>query len=126
MCASVAPTGSTMFLAGPRECRSAFSAFLSLASVLSRLVREGKLSNPQRDVAKSRALRDIADADVCQLTPAVISTAVYVVEEHPVRALDALHVASALEIRSDLFVSADARQLTAARLCGLRTLDLAN
>jgi predicted nucleic acid-binding protein len=95
------------------------------ASVLSRLVREGKLSKTQREHLKSHALRDIADTDVCQLTPEVVSSAIDVIEEHPLRTLDALQVASALEMRSDLFVSADSRQLAAARGCGLRTLDLA-
>lgn len=39
----------------------------------------------------------------------------------PLRSLDALHVASALELAAESFVSYDERQLTAAESVGIRT-----
>jgi predicted nucleic acid-binding protein len=41
-----------------------------------------------------------------------------------VRAMDALHVACALAVEPDIFVSADHRQLSAARKAGLRIADV--
>jgi len=40
------------------------------------------------------------------------------------RTLDLMHVAAAKLLKADNFVSTDRRQLAAARLCGLRTLNL--
>lgn len=45
-----------------------------------------------------------------------------ILELHPVRAMDALHIARALEWGADLFASADDRQLAVAKRVGLRTL----
>jgi len=42
------------------------------------------------------------------------------VEASPVRAADALHVAAALVWKAELFVTADQRQLVAARKAGLK------
>ena len=61
------------------------------------------------------------DADIVQLTPAVVGSALQVLEASPVRALDALQVASALQWNADLFASGDTRQLAAAQRAGLHT-----
>ncbi len=62
---------------------------------------------------------DVRDADIVQLTPSVLAATVQVLETNPVRAMDALHVACALEWKSELFASADVRQLAAAQRAGL-------
>jgi len=92
-----------------------------IVSALNRSVRERRL--PARDyaTAKGRLAEDVADATVVNLTPGVISRATHLLESHPLRAMDALHVACALEWGADLFVSCDDRQLSAARRAGLRT-----
>jgi predicted nucleic acid-binding protein len=64
---------------------------------------------------------DVRDATVLQLTPAVISHSVKLMETNVLRAMDALHVACALEWQADLFVTADKRQLMAAKNSGLRS-----
>jgi hypothetical protein len=46
-----------------------------------------------------------------------------VLESHPLRTMDALHVACALAVESDYFVAADHRQLSAARNAGLKIVD---
>lgn len=48
-------------------------------------------------------------------------SSVDVLEESPVRAMDALHIAYALEWGAELFVSADLRQLREAETAGLTT-----
>lgn len=59
---------------------------------------------------------------VCNLTIPVVVRAIGLLEKYPLRTLDALHVAGALEYRADLFVSSDRRQLDAASASGLRVL----
>jgi predicted nucleic acid-binding protein len=65
-------------------------------------------------------LEDIRDATIIDLVPPVVATCVEIVEASPVRAADALHVAAALVWKADLFVTADQRQLVAARKAGLK------
>ena len=93
-------------------------------SMLSRLVREGRLAGTGRTALKENAVRDLEDADVCQITAGVLGSAIELLEKHPLRAIDALHVASAIAIGADLFVSADRRQLAAARASDLQVADV--
>lgn len=90
-------------------------------SALNRRLRERVLTPPQYLQAKQRLLDDVRDADIIQLTPSVVGSAIHVLEASPVRAMDALHIACALEWGADLFGSADARQLAAAKRAGLKT-----
>jgi predicted nucleic acid-binding protein len=51
----------------------------------------------------------------------VVATCTKILEDSPVRAADALHVACALEWKTELFVSSDKRQISAAKKAGLHT-----
>lgn len=93
-----------------------------IVSALNRRRRERQLTQSQYHQAKRRLLDDVRDADIIQLTPSVLGTAIQVLEASPVRAMDALHVACALEWGADVFASADVRQLAAAQLAGLKTM----
>lgn len=95
-----------------------------LISTLSRLVREKRLAKSQYRRLKGDAMADLADVDVCQLTPEVLASGVSLLESYPLRAMDALHLACALAVRPDVFVSADRRQTSAARKTGLRIVDV--
>ena len=92
-----------------------------VVSALNRRRRERRLTPPQYREAKQRLADDVRDADIIQLTPSVIETAIRILEASPVRAMDALHIACALEWGADVFASADTRQLTAAKQAGLKT-----
>jgi hypothetical protein len=92
-----------------------------VVSALCRRRREGKLSSQQYVKAKQALFEDIEDASVVNITDQVIARAVEILERWPLRSSDSLHIASAAEWSADLFVSADERQCTAARACGLRT-----
>ena len=96
-----------------------------LISALSRLVRERRLAKAAYRRLKGDAAADLEDADVCQITPEVLVTVVALLESHPLRALDAIHVACAMAIEPDAFASADRRQLSAARKAGLKVVDVA-
>jgi predicted nucleic acid-binding protein len=92
-----------------------------ILSALNRRVREKNLSSRQYVTAKTSLSEDIRDAAIINLTPAVIATCTDILEASPVRAMDALHVACALQWGAELFVSADERQVAAAKKAGLRT-----
>lgn len=95
-----------------------------LVSTLARLLREKALARGDYARLKQAAVDDLADADICQITPAVLSACIALLENNPLRAMDALHVACAQEVGADLFVSADHRQLDAAHKAGLRIEDV--
>jgi predicted nucleic acid-binding protein len=124
----IAERGSDKLLA---MCQQADSLVVSviclpeLVSTLSRLVREKKLTKAAYLTLKGDAMADLADVDICQITPGVLASAISLLELHPLRAMDALHVACALACKPDVFVSADQRQLSAARKAGLKTEDVA-
>jgi predicted nucleic acid-binding protein len=92
-----------------------------ILSALNRRVRERDLSRRQYEEAKENLSADIRDAVIVNLTPDVISTCTTVLETSPVRALDALHIACALHWGAELFVSADKRQVSAAKKAGMQT-----
>ena len=123
----VAEQGSDKVLA---VCQQADSLVVSviclpeLISTLSRLVREKKLARADYRKLKGDAMADLADVDICQITPDVLASVVSLLESHPLRAMDALHVACALACEPDVFVSADHRQLSAARKAGLKAINV--
>jgi predicted nucleic acid-binding protein len=92
-----------------------------IISVLNRWVRERVLTPRHYQEVKERLLEEVQDIVIINLTPSVISTCTAILEHSPVRAMDALHIACAVQWDAELFVSADRRQISAARKAGLRT-----
>ena len=92
-----------------------------IISVLNRRVRDRALSPQHYEEAKEHLSEDVRDAVIVNLTPSVISTCTAILEASPVRAMDALHVACAVQWGAELFVSADKRQISAAKKAGLQT-----
>jgi len=90
-------------------------------SAFNRRLREKILTKAQYEMLKTRLLEDFRDATVINLTTPVIGSSISILQTSPVRAMDALHIACSLEWGADLFVSADKRQLSAARKAGLKT-----
>lgn len=100
----------------------AFSVILApeIVSAFNRRLRERVLTIADYRAAKKQLIEDVRDAVVLQITPAVVSRAIKILENNALRTLDSLHVACALEWRADLFVTSDKRQFMAARDSGLR------
>lgn len=90
-------------------------------SALNRRVRERKLSPAQYDKAKKRLSQEIEDAVIINLTSPIIALCTRILEDSPVRAVDALHIACAIQWETELFASADKQQIAAAKKAGLRT-----
>jgi len=88
-------------------------------SGLNRRRRENNLSDDAYRTIKNQLMDDVHDAVILQVTPAVISYSIKLLETNVVRAMDALHIACALEWNAELFVTADRRQYKAAINAGL-------
>lgn len=95
-----------------------------LISTLSRLVREKKLAKADYRKLKGQAMADLADVDICQITSEVLASVVSLLESYPLRAMGAIHIACALTVKPDIFISADHRQLSVARKAGLKAVDV--
>lgn len=92
-----------------------------IVSALNRRRRDQTLTQDQYKVAKKRLFDDVRDADIIFLTPTVIGSAIMILEASPIRAMDALHVACALEWGAEFFASSDKQQLQAAKRAGMKT-----
>ena len=92
-----------------------------IISGLNRRLRERVLTISDYRAVKKQLLDDVRDATVLQITPSVVSRSVKLLENNVLRAMDALHVACALEWKADIFVTSDRRQFAAAMNTGLRT-----
>jgi predicted nucleic acid-binding protein len=116
---------------GSRDVEALYMAATELAlsivcipevvSALNRRVRERGLLRRQYETAKDGMFEDIRDATIVNLTPDVILTCTAILEANAVRAMDALHIACAVEWGAELFVTADKRQASAAKRAGLLT-----
>jgi predicted nucleic acid-binding protein len=72
-------------------------ALPEVTSALCRRRREKALDEKQYSAAKTALLEDVADAEIVNLTDAVVASAVRLLEESLLRAADAMHVACAHE-----------------------------
>jgi len=95
-------------------------------SGLRRMYRKEQIRNPQYQQAKQALIQDVEDAFVCDLTFSVIRRSIELLEENTLRAMDALHLAAALEWETTRFVTGDQRQLEAARNEDLEVIDVFN
>jgi len=108
-------------------CRQASEVGLSIIclpeilSALNRRVREKSISKEQYTLAKKRLSKEVSDMEIINITPQVVSKSGLLLEKHPLRAMDAMHIACAIEWHADLFVTSDRRQQMAAKKSKLRT-----
>ena len=99
-------------------------ALPELISAFCRLKRERRLTPAAYEQIKSDLLADLSDATLCETTPALLQLAVQALEGSPLRGMDAIHIGAAQVCEAEVFVSADARQCSAARLAGLQVVAL--
>jgi len=95
-----------------------------ILSTLSRLTRERKLTQAQYKKLTADVVSDLCDADVCEITTDVMNHVVHLLESNPLRAMDAIHLACAIAYQPDVFVSADHRQIAAAKKVRLKVVDV--
>jgi hypothetical protein len=95
-----------------------------LISTLSRLVRERKLTGGDYHKLRDLIFSEIEDAEICYLTPEVVTQTIRCLENNVLRAMDALHLGCALVAEVDLFVSSDRQQIEAAGREGLKVAEV--
>jgi predicted nucleic acid-binding protein len=93
---------------------------VEIASALARRCREGAFPPDERDRALTQVREDFRGVTLVETTPAVVARAVALLVRHPLRAADALQLASCLELQEQLglpvrFVAFDDRLSPAAR-----------
>ena len=99
-------------------------ALMEIISAFCRLQRESRISSAQYRQLKALLMADITDAAISDLTPEVLRLSIIALEGNVLRGMDALHIGSALALKADLFVTADAKQHTAARQAGLQVTQI--
>jgi uncharacterized protein len=102
---------------------------VEVASALARRCWEGDLTPEHRDRALAALRGDVAALYVIELLPEVTSAALELLVRHPLRAGDAVQLASCLRLRerADVdvrFVAFDSRLIEAARAEGATILSL--
>jgi predicted nucleic acid-binding protein len=95
-----------------------------VVSALCRRLREGNLSTESYELVKQALENDLTAAQVISISDDVLTLSSQLLERWPLRSADAIHVASALLAKADLFVSADKQQCTAATGVGLAVLNV--
>jgi predicted nucleic acid-binding protein len=97
-------------------------AHAELAATFARLCREGAVDEKTRDALFDRIDRDFPTFEVVEWRASVASAVRQLVSRHPLRALDAVQLASALALRARplRFWCADGRLAAAAGSEGLR------
>jgi predicted nucleic acid-binding protein len=109
-------------------CRESSSLGLSvicapeIISALNRRRRKKLISPGNYSLIKQALSEDIREATIINLTSEVIAKTTALLEKNSLRAMDAIHVACAMTWPADLFVSADMRQINAAKHAGLKTV----
>jgi predicted nucleic acid-binding protein len=99
-----------------------------LTSVVNRKHREGNLSDSEHRSARERVAHDLSWLRLLPIDNDLITASVRLLDAHPLKALDSLYLAGALNLQQVLnspvlFVSADRQLLRAARAEGLKVLD---
>jgi len=102
-------------------------AVAETAAALCRRAREGHLAPVERDTLIDRVSDELLELLMIEVTGEVVDQAVKLAREHPLRAHDALHLASALWLKERItddvcFVGADRGLVDCARKRGLDVL----
>jgi len=95
-----------------------------IISALNRLKRDKVINNRQYKRTKVSLINDLADAKLYNITPEVVTLSITLLEKNQLRAMDALHLACAIESHSDYFISSDKQQLKAAKNAGLKVIQV--
>jgi len=107
-----------------RVISTSWVAYVEMRAGLARKLRQGELREEEYKNILSDFEKDWKDYFVIEVSESVAKLGGELVEKHPLRALDALHLASALfireRVRSDVFFSSfDGRLNEAAKAEGL-------
>jgi predicted nucleic acid-binding protein len=92
-------------------------------SALMRKVREGSISASAMRTRLDAMDKLFADVVLVDITSDVIDASCELVKELPLKSADAIHLATALMVRADLFSSSDKKLCAAASESGIAVTD---
>ena len=92
-----------------------------VAAAFHRQRHDGHLSDVDCDTMMQRVRSEFLDFEVAPLDRRVEAFAIAAMRRARLRAMDGLHVGTAMACGISLFVTADRRQAAAAQMAGLRT-----
>ena len=92
-------------------------------SALMRKVREGSISASAMRARLNAMDKLFADVILVDITSDVIDASCELVKEFPLKSADAIHLATALMVRADLFSSSDKKLCAAASESGIAVTD---
>ncbi|MFM6990601.1 MAG: type II toxin-antitoxin system VapC family toxin [Rhodoferax sp.] len=92
-----------------------------IASVLNRQRHDGFLAEPDYDRMMREVDVEFDDFYIMPLDKRVEAFAIAAMRRARLRAMDALHIGTAMAVGIDLFVTADKRQAQVAQMVGLTT-----
>jgi predicted nucleic acid-binding protein len=92
-------------------------------SALMRKVREGSISASAMRARLNAMNKLFADVVLVDITSEVIDASCELVKELPLKSADAIHLATALMVRADLFSSSDKKLCAAASESGIAVTD---
>ena len=95
-------------------------AFPEVLCALNRALRNALLSHEEYEESKEFLKEDFLDMTIVPVDIDIALKTEPVLESSVIRAMDSLHVTSAVESEVDLFLSSDPRQLEAAGIAGLK------
>lgn len=89
--------------------------FPEIISALNRRLRESSITKKDYLLIKERLIDEFEHIEIINVLPEVIAKSILLLERNSLRTLDAIHIASALMWKPDIFVSSDKRQTLAAK-----------
>lgn len=89
-------------------------------ATLNRLRRDKKLTKQDYEVLKADILEFVQQIQVLELDYPVIKRSIEVSEKAPVKGMDSIHLATAINWESDQFYTADKQQASAGKSNGLK------
>jgi predicted nucleic acid-binding protein len=81
---------------------------------------ENSISKKDYLLIKERLIDEFEHIEIINVVPDIIAKSITLLWRNSFRSLDALHIASALMWKPDLFVSSDKRQTLAAKKSGIK------
>ncbi len=106
---------------GASEVGLAIICYPEIISALNRRLRENSINKQEYKLAKNQLSEELSDIDIINITPKVVALSISLLEKNALRAMDALHIACALEWNASLFVTCDHKQEQAAKKVKLHT-----
>jgi hypothetical protein len=94
--------------------------FPEIISALNRRLRENSISKKDYLLIKERLIVEFEQIEIINVLPEVVAKSILLLERNSLRTLDAIHIASALMWKPDLFISSDKRQILAAKKAGMK------